>query len=70
MAIAASLANPTILSDSASVAHSEPTALIAAALKYNKLSIDEGFTAFDQVNCRILQIHNQTLEIVYDTICT
>jgi hypothetical protein len=52
MAIAASLANAVISSDPASVVNTEPTALIAAALKYNKLSIDEGFTAFDQVNRR------------------
>ena len=40
--------------ETVTVSYSDPIALIAAALKFNKLSIDEGFAAFDQVICRTI----------------
>jgi hypothetical protein len=58
MALTASLGSANVHTalepDSAISAEAVP--LIAAALKYNNLSLDEGFTAFDQVISRFKMI--------------
>jgi hypothetical protein len=51
MALTASLGSSnvhTVLEPDSGIS-ADPVPLIAAALKYNNLSLDEGFSAFDQV---------------------